>query len=171
MTVATQHTEHTGDVVEGHSPDRERPLGGYLALTGTYTFGCAAFAGWMRRSGRAMPEQVSNRDLFLITVATHKAARLIAKDRVASSLRAPFTRFQGDAGPGEVDEAARGRGLRRAIGELVICPFCLGMWIATAFLGAIALVPRPARMAASVLTVLAGSDALQIAYAKAEQRL
>ncbi|MHB1837420.1 MAG: DUF1360 domain-containing protein [Solirubrobacteraceae bacterium] len=170
MTVAAAQTEGAVQL-HGHSPERERPLGGYLALTGTYVGGCGAFAVWMRATGRELPEQISNRDLLLVAVATHKAARLIAKDRVASTLRAPFTRFQGDAGPGEVDEAARGRGMRRAIGELVTCPFCIGMWISTAFLGALTVAPRPARWAASVLTVLTGADVLQLAYAKAEQQL
>jgi hypothetical protein len=52
----------------------------------------------------------------LLSVATHKASRLITKDRVSSTVRAPFTRFEDDARPDEVSEAARGRGLRRAIG-------------------------------------------------------
>jgi hypothetical protein len=45
-----------------------------------------------------------------MTVATHRAARPLAKDRVTSTVRAPFTRFEGDARPGQVSEAARGRG-------------------------------------------------------------
>lgn len=50
-------------------------------------------------------------------MASHKAARMVTKDRVTSAVRAPFTRFEHDAGPGEVSESARGRGLQRAIGE------------------------------------------------------
>ena len=30
-------------------------------------------------------------DLVLVTVATHKLSRLVAKDRITSTLRAPFT--------------------------------------------------------------------------------
>jgi hypothetical protein len=43
-------------------------------------------------------------------------------------LRAPFTRFQDDTGYGEVEEAARGTGFRRAIGELLICQYCVSQW-------------------------------------------
>jgi hypothetical protein len=94
---------------------------------------------------------------------------LIAKDRVTSTVRAPFTRFEGDAGPGEVSEAARGRGLRRAFGELLVCPYCLSLWIATAFAAGLAVAPRPTRWTASVLTAVFGSDILQIAYKKSEK--
>ena len=118
-----------------------------------------------------MPERVGPGDLALITVATHKASRLIAKDRVTSAVRAPFTRFEGDAGPGVVDEKARGRGLRRAIGELVICPYCLGLWIAAGFAAGLVVAPRATRWIASVLSVLFGADLLQIAYKKAEDSL
>jgi hypothetical protein len=106
-----------------------------------------------------------------VTVATHKASRLLAKDRVTSAVRAPFTEFEDDAGPGEVSERARGRGLRRALGELVICPYCLGLWIAAAFGAGLVIAPWPTRWAAGVLAAVFGSDVLQIVYKKAEDTL
>jgi hypothetical protein len=149
----------------------EQPIGGYAALTGLFGGLCAAFAAWMRRSGRELPEHVGAGDLLLITAATHKLSRLITKDRVTSALRRPFTRYQDDAGRGEVEEEARGRGLRRALGELLICPYCVGMWVAAAFTAGLAVAPRPTRWIASALTALFGSDLLQIAYKRAEQSL
>lgn len=74
-------------------------------------------------------------------------------------------------GPSEVDEAARGHGLRRAIGELLICPYCLGPWVSTAFLAGLAASPRATRWLASVFVVLTGADVLQIAYKQAEDQL
>ena len=164
-TTSAQHTEPAA----GDSPDQERPLGGYAVLTGTFLGAAGGFAAWLRASGRELPERVPSGDLALMTVATHKASRLIAKDRVTSSVRAPFTRFQRDAGPGEVDEAARGRGLRRAIGELIVCPYCLGLWIAAAFAAGFIVAPRPTRWVATIFTALFGADAMQLAYAKAEK--
>jgi hypothetical protein len=151
--------------------ERERPIGSYTALTVTFGGLCAGFAGWMHRTGRTLPERVAPGDLALITIATHKLSRLIAKDRVTSAIRHPFTRYQGEAGPGEVEEEARGSGLRRAIGELLICPYCIGMWIAAFFTAGLAVAPRPTRWVAAVLTALFGSDLLQIAYKRAEQSL
>ena len=158
----------------GHSPAQERPLGGYAVLMGSFGAAAAAFAAWLRSSGREIPERVPPGDLALMTVATHKASRLIAKDRVTSTVRAPFTRFEDDAGPSEVSEvseAARGRGLRRAIGELIICPYCLGLWVAAAFAAGFVVAPRPTRWVAATLSALFGSDVMQLAYSRAEEKL
>jgi hypothetical protein len=155
----------------GHSPDRERPLGGYALLLGSFSALCGGFALWLRRSGRDLPEQVESRDLALVAAATFKASRIIARDRVTSAIRAPFSRFQDDAGPGEVDEAARGHGLRRVVGELLVCPYCLDVWTATVFMGGLVAAPRATRWVASVFAAVSAADALQIAYAKAESAL
>jgi hypothetical protein len=162
---------HRDPEAERARKEAERPIGGYATLTGLFGGLCLAFAGWMRRSGRQLPDRVDAADLLLITVATHKLSRLITKERVTSALRRPFTRYQQDAGQGEVEEEARGRGLRRALGELLICPYCVGMWIAAAFTAGLAVAPRPTRWIASMLSALFGSDLLQIAYKRAEQSL
>jgi hypothetical protein len=155
----------------GHSPDQERPLGGYALLTTAYATLTGAFATWLHRSGRPVADRMECGDLVMLAAATHKLSRLIAKDRVTSAVRAPFTEFQDDAGPGEVDEAARGHGLRRAIGELLICPYCLGLWISTGFAAGLVVAPRVTRWTMGVLAALLGSDLLQLAYAKAEKSL
>ncbi len=155
----------------GHAPQQERPLGGYAVLAGTFAGAAAGFTAWLRASDRELPEHVAPGDLALVAVATHKASRLVSKDRVTSVVRAPFTRFQDDAGPGEVDEAARGRGMRRAVGELLVCPYCVGMWIAGRVHG------RPDRRATGhpLDRRRTGRPVrvrrLQIAYAKAEEAL
>ena len=91
--------------------------------------------------------------------------------RVTSAVRAPFTRFEEEGGPGEVEEQARGSGFRRAVGELLICPYCLSMWIAAGFTGGLVVVPRPTRWLSSVLAAVLGSDLLQVFYKRAEQSL
>lgn len=155
----------------GHSPDRERPLESYAFLLGSFSALSGGFALWLRRSGRELPERVEGRDLALVAVATFKASRIITRDRVTSAIRAPFSRFQADAGPSEVDEAARGHGLRRVIGELLVCPYCLDVWTASAFLAGLVAAPRETRWIASVFTAVSGADVLQLAYAKAESTL
>lgn len=157
--------------VTGYSPDVERPLGGYVVLMGTFTSITGGFTYWMHRSGRRLPDRVSGADLALTTVATHKLARLVAKDKVTATVRAPFTRYQGEGGPGEVEEAPRDGGLRKAIGELLVCPYCIGMWIAAAFTMGLIVAPRPTRWIATAFTTLFGADVLQIAYKKAEDAL
>jgi hypothetical protein len=155
----------------GHSPEQERPLGGYAVLMGVFGAAAAGFSAWFRRSGRDLPARMSAGDLALVTVATHKASRIVSKDRVTSTVRAPFTRYQHDDGPGEVSEAARGHGLRRAVGELLVCPYCIGMWISAAFTAGLLVAPRFTRWFAAVLVAVFGADVLQIAYRKAENAL
>ena len=164
-------TEQPQAILSGYAPGQDRPLVSYAALTGIFAALAAVFSAWVRHSGRELPERIAAADLALATVATHKASRLLAKDRVTSAFRAPFTRLQQEGGPGEVEEQARGHGLRRALGELLVCPYCLSMWIATACAAGLLIVPRPTRWAASVLTVVFGSDVLQAGYKKLEDSL
>jgi hypothetical protein len=149
----------------------ERPLRGYGVLVTTFLAIASAFALWLGRSGRPIPDNVEIGDLALVAIATHKASRLVSKDRVTSVLRAPFTRHQDDANAGEVEEAARGHGLRLAIGQLLVCPYCIGMWIAGVLTGGLLVAPRFTRWVTFALTALTASDFLQIAYKKAEDTL
>src|SRR5579875_735708 len=98
MSSATIDTEAAREAFAGYSPAEEKPLEGYAILMATFTSLAAAFAAWFARSGRELPERIDARDLALITVASHKASRLIAKDRVAAPVRAPFTRLEGEGG-------------------------------------------------------------------------
>lgn len=158
------------DAFAGYAEPEERPpFRTYAALAATFN---AAFAGALvaaRRSGR-LPDRVSAQDVVLIGTASHKLSRLIAKDKVTSFARAPFTEYQGRGGPAEVEEQARGEGVRRAVGELLTCPYCLGLWASGGFHAGLMFAPRVTRIAASALTALTLSDFLQIAYKAAEDR-
>ena len=93
----------------GYSPERDRPLATYAAMTGVFV---AAFGGslWgIRLAGKELPERLALADVVLVGIATHKLSRVIAKDRVTSFVRAPFTRYAGAAGEGELAEDPRGR--------------------------------------------------------------
>jgi len=156
-------------VVDEYAPDTDRPLGGYAALMGLYGVSVAAGAVGLRRRSGPLPD-VRLADVVLTGVATHKLARRMSKDSVTSPLRAPFTRYEGVSGPAELQEQSRGRGLRKAVGELVSCPFCISQWVATGFVFGFLTAPRATRWTASVFTSLALADFLQFAYAWAEQR-
>ena len=99
-------------------------------MTGVFAGAVAASEVVRRRRGRELPERIGAGDLALMAVATYKLSRLATKARVTSFARAPFTRYTGEAGPSEVTEEPRGTGLRRAVGELAVCPYCIGEWIA-----------------------------------------
>lgn len=152
-------------------PSEERPLRGYAALLAAFSSLAIAFAVWFRSSGRELPERIDGRDAALLVLASHKASRLVAKDKVTSAIRAPFTRFESTAGRNEVSDHPRGRGLKRAIGELLTCPYCLGMWTSAVLTAGLLVVPRFTRWVSSVLAIFFGADLLQIVYKKAEDTL
>ena len=83
-------------------------------------------------------------------------------------LRAPFTKNPEESGPSEVSEEAAGSGPQRAVGELLACPYCVGMWVASAVMYGLVLAPRPTRFVCSVFAALTGADVLQLAYSKAQ---
>ena len=123
-----------------------------------------------KRSGRDLPEHVEPGDVVLIGTASYQLSRLISKKKVTAFVRAPFTELEGRGGPAELEEKPRGTGLRRALGELLVCPYCLGLWASGGFHVGLLFAPRATRFSASVLTAVSISDFLQIAYKAAEER-
>ena len=123
-----------------------------------------------KRSGRDLPEHVEPGDVVLIGTASYQLSRLISKKKVTSFVRAPFTELEGKGAPAELEERPRGSGLRRAMGELLVCPYCLGLWASGGFHAGLLFAPRMTRFSASVLTAMSISDFLQLAYRAAERR-
>ncbi len=154
-----------------YSPQERQPLRGHAALVAAFNGLVAGIALVQWRSREPLPERLPPGDLLLMSVATYKLSRLIAKDRITGFFRAPFTRYKGPSErPSEVSEEPRGEGLQRAIGELVVCPYCLAQWVGTAFIGIYLRKPRLARTVAGLFTVVAGSDLLQQAWVAVDKR-
>ncbi|HEV2790367.1 MAG TPA: DUF1360 domain-containing protein [Solirubrobacterales bacterium] len=151
-------------------PERRPPFLPYLALMSVFGSLLGAALLVARRQERELPEQVSPGQVLLVGTASHKLSRILTKDKVTSPLRAPFTELEGMGGPAEVKERSRGTGLRKAIGELLICPFCLGLWVVAAFSVGLVFAPRVTRFVASLFSALTVSDFFQIAYKAAEEK-
>jgi hypothetical protein len=161
-------TTETTDPTAGYAPPAERPpLAAYATFAAVFHGAMAGAVMAAKRSGRDLPERVGPGDIVLIGTASHKLSRLIAKKKVTAFVRAPFTELEGKGGPAELEERPRGRGLRRAVGELLVCPYCLGLWASGAFHAGLLFAPR---FSASVLSAMSISDFLQIAYRAAEER-
>ena len=163
--------QKASEIKREYAHGEDKPMGSHLALVVIYNGLVGAFFAWRARSGRGFPERIGAGELLLAGVATHKLSRILAKDRVTAPLRAPFTEFQEEGGPGEVEETPRGRGIRRAIGELLVCPFCLAQWVATGLLAGFAVVPRVTRFVCSIFAAVTISDFLQILYKGSEEKL
>lgn len=151
-------------VEANYSSSEPRPLGSYAVLLATYMSSVIGMVAVGRARATRLPERLTPSDLALLTVGTYRASRLVAKDTVTSVARAPFTEFKESGGPSEVNEQARGSGMRHAAGELISCPFCVSMWVATAGAFGMVAFPKATRLICSVLAVVAGSDALQYGH-------
>lgn len=149
--------------------DGSAPTWAYAGLLAVYGAGLSAFLAWLVRSGRGVPHPGIG-DVLLVGAATHKASRLLTKEKVTRPLREPFAEVEGEGElPRELDQSAQGTGLRRALGELLICPYCLAQWIGTAFFAGLAVAPRLTRFLAALLAALALADLLQPAYRSLEK--
>jgi hypothetical protein len=144
---------------------------GHAALITAFGSSVAGVGLAFRRSGRELPEALPPGDIVLMSVATYKVSRLISKDKITGFLRAPFTRYKGESErPSEIEEEPRGSGLQRAIGELLVCPYCLAQWVGAAFVGTYLFSPRLARVTASLFAIVSGSDLLQQAWVAVDKR-
>lgn len=153
-----------------YSDGQERPLGGYLGAMAVYTAAVGTLAGVTRLRRHEIPDGLSVKDVILGAVATQKLSRLVTKDPVTSPLRAPFTVYRDTEGPAELKEDVRGHGAQKTVGELITCPFCLDMWVATALTAGHIYLPRATRLAVDTLVTLAGADVLQFGYTWLQER-
>lgn len=149
--------------------EEPRPLASYALLVAVFNSLLVGFLIAMRRSRRELPENIDVGDVLLLGAATHKLSRLVTKNKPTSALRAPFTEYQGPGRPGEVEEKPRGQGLRRATGELLVCPYCMGLWVATALTCSLVLVPRTTRFVAAIFAMLGLADIFQVAQRMANE--
>ena len=152
-----------------HDPDR---LAGYTAVAAVYAGAAAVTAFELHRRGadRAPSPVAQWSDVALVGLSTYKLSRLLSKQTVTSPLRAPFAEYDGRAGPGEVNVRPVGTGWRRSMGELLSCPFCLDVWIASAATAALGLVPGPARLGLPAFAAVGVADLLQFVHVGLEHR-
>jgi hypothetical protein len=154
-----------------YSGGDDRPLGGYLKVIGAYAGIVGAAIGIGRLTRRSVPATVGPWDLVLLSVATHRLSRTLAKDPITSPLRAPFTEYEGVGAAAELEEEVRTEDeLRHSVGELISCPMCLAQWVATGFGAGLVFAPRQTRLVMAVLSAVAGSDFLQYLYSVLQQQ-
>lgn len=157
------------DIAKDYAHGEKRPLGGYAVLTGTFFTSFAAALAAARANGKEI-DRPGLADVALAALATQKVSRVISKDKVTSFVRAPFTRFQDTIGHGELEEEARGDGLRYATGELLLCPYCISQWVAGGLAVGWIAAPRTTRFLSAMWAAQAVADGLQVAYSAAEKQ-
>ena len=150
------------------------PYRAYATIAATFVAGLGAVSGVA--AARKRPHQeMSAIDLALLGLATFKASRTLARDKVTSFVREPFV--EGEAYDGEDEEPTHETEMKHAIGELVTCTRCIGTWIGAGLASIQILAPRTGRLLTTVLAagavndfLLAGFSALTAKANESEQR-
>lgn len=136
------------------------PYSTYAALVGLFGAGMAAVGAVAGAAGKR-PEHLRALDLAILSAATFKAARTVAHDEVLSFLREPFVQeraHEGDEKPVETGDA------RQAVGELLTCSRCIGMWAAAGVVGVHTIAPRTGRLLTWSLAAAGANDFLQAGF-------
>ena len=157
--MASEPSSIVGSSAHNGGERREQPpteAGDYAAINLVYA---GLFAGviYLTRD-RAREEPIALHELVPMSAATFALAKVIAKEKVGTWVREPFVDHD--------DGVARpeGRGLQRAIGELVTCTRCVGAWSALGVVGLRLASPQAGRNVANVLAVSAANDWLQAGF-------
>jgi hypothetical protein len=163
------HDDLAGADARDDVPSSERPLGSYAALAALFTIVFLvplAIAG-----GRgSLPRRPRAGDVALVGVGTFKVSRLLTTAAVTGFIRAPFVRFEGMEGVTTPKESPRGRGMRRAVGQLLLCSKCMGPWVAAALVTGLVRAPRATRVACTALAAATVNDLLQTVRKAASRR-
>jgi hypothetical protein len=134
----------------------ERPLAGYATLTSVFW---TVFAGFLLAARDRIPERVGAGDITRIALASYKMSRVVAKDEVTTFIRAPVTDDPQAQQPTK-------EGFRAVVGELVTCPYCLGLWFASALSYSLVLFPRQTRFATSIFAAYGVTDFLHAGFSR-----
>lgn len=137
------------------------PYGVYAGIMATFAGGLAAAGAVAGLLGRD-PREHTALDLAVLSLATFKAARTIARDDVTSFIREPFV--EGHAKDGAEDPVETGD-LRQALGELVTCSRCIGTWVAAGLSSTQIIAPRFGRLLTWTLATAGANDVLQTGFA------
>lgn len=151
--MAIKNEEFVEEVVERRAT--------YVGLSGTFLALFAAFTWRERREHEEL--HLRPLDVVLLAFSTYRLGRMIAYDKVMEAYRAPFAKTVPDVtGAGE-SVVPKGRGVRRAIGELITCPICSGTWVAAALVYGLGVAPGPTRAFLTIMSSIGMGEFLNAA--------
>ena len=140
---------------------KQPPYTAYAAIMGSFAGGLGVAGVLARMLGRN-PACQSPLDLVILSTASFKGARTLARDEVTSFLRDPFVR--GRAHSGEDEKPVESGDWEQAIGELVTCSRCAGTWVAAGLVTTQILAPRFGRVLTWSLAAAGINDFLQAGF-------
>ncbi len=136
--------------------DDKRPLPEYAALAvGFWT----VFGSFVATNRHRLPDRVPVSDVAAVALSTYKLSRVLTKEDVTAFVRAPVTEDPEGQTP-------KRSGIARVLGELVTCPYCVGLWIASSLSYSLVLFPRETRFLTSVFSAYAAADFLHAGFVR-----
>jgi hypothetical protein len=141
--------------VAGMNGEGETTAGDYAALNALWLSLAGGVIAASR--GRASKDPIKNRELIPMAAATFALSKAVARERIGTWVREPFV----DQSEGQ---KPKGRGMRRAIGELVTCTRCVGTWSALGVVGLRVLNPEAGKTVSVILASSAANDWLQAGF-------
>jgi len=140
------------------------PYRAYAGIAGTFLAGVIGVSGLAAARKRPLQE-FGAIDLTMLGLATFKASRIVARDRITSFVREPLV--EGKAYDGADEQPVQDGGMQQALGELVTCTRCIGTWAGAALASTQILTPRTGRLLTSVLAGGALNDFLLAGFSTA----
>ena len=142
------------------SAQERPPYEAYAVIAGSFA-GLVATAGALGRLLDRDPQCQTALDFAILALASFKAARTLAHDRVSAPMRAPFVEGEADA---HDEVPVRGGGMQQALGELVTCTRCVGTWTAAGLASTQIVAPRVGRLLTWSLGAAGANDFLQAGF-------
>ena len=142
------------------SAQERPPYEAYAVIAGSFA-GLLATAAALGRLLDRDPQCQTALDFAILALASFKAARTLAHDRVSAPMRAPFVEGEADA---HDEVPVRSGGMQQALGELVTCTRCVGTWTAAGLASTQIVAPRVGRLLTWSLGAAAANDFLQAGF-------
>ena len=134
----------------------ERPLPEYATLAGAFW---AVFGAFLLTSRDRLPDRIRPTDLAALALSTYKLSRLITKEDVTAFVRAPVTEDAEGTRP-------KPEGMARVLGELLTCPYCIGLWVTSSLAYSQVVFPRETRFFTAIFGSYAVTDFLNAAFVR-----
>lgn len=132
----------------------------YAMLATVFLTGLASVIALARRRHAEGAAAIPPRDLPALALATFALADTVVKEKVSTWLRQPFVEEDGEHHPLE----PKGRGMQRAVGELLTCTRCAGTWGALVLVGLRTASPVAGRATTNVLALAGANDLMQSGF-------
>jgi hypothetical protein len=132
----------------------------YAVLATIFLTGLGSVIVLSRRRHAEGVAAIPPRDLPALALATFALADTVVNEKVSTWLRQPFVEEDGEHHP----LAPKGRGMQRAVGELLTCTRCAGTWGALVLVGLRAASPVAGRATTNVLALAGANDLMQSGF-------